>query len=145
MNAITKNIRTHIVILSDWRELQITYEQYQSLKIKLDDSKYNDPLTIRDCDTNKILFDWKVWAIKEFKHKEQNKSNELRTYCWYWNTHIAFTKCDCDKEYGYSEWQLQKYILNTYGWYYPSRIDSKLRKEFWHINHAKNWLIINHE
>ena len=55
--------------------------------------------------------------------------------CWYWKKHTIGDKwklaCDCEKVFWYSEWELQKYILDKYWFYYPSRITSTMRKEYY--------------
>jgi len=101
MNELSKNIRTHILILNDNREIQITNTQYVNLKLQLDDSKFSDPLVIKDADTEEILFDWKFWAIKEFRHKKITKVEEWLDYwiCDYRLRHLyvdwKIDNCDC--------------------------------------------------
>ena len=135
MTELSKNIRTHIVQLTDWRELQITNEQYTSLKIKLEDSKFSDPLVIKDCDTEQIVFDWKVWAIKEFKHKteESDYANSRRWICSYWWRHRLELQweCDCDKYFKCTKWVFRDKLKELwYEIFYDSDINESMRDHF---------------
>ena len=103
MTWLTKNIRTKVVILNDNREFHITQDQYVTLKLKLEDSKFSDPLVISDPDTWEIMFDGKVSAIKEFKHKRIPTHDNKNWYwiCNYWIKHKVdkvtkdFEICNC--------------------------------------------------
>ena len=109
MNNITKNIKTHIVQLSDWRTINITQDQYAWLKLQLEDSNFSDPLEIRDVDSWEILFDWKMWAIKEFIHKKAKINSWDVFVCDFWNRHplSQVWVCDCKIKFECMSFQFQ--------------------------------------
>jgi hypothetical protein len=51
MQEITKNKRTHILILRDKREFNITQEQYANIRLDREDKKRYDPFTLKDVDS----------------------------------------------------------------------------------------------
>ncbi len=103
MTEVTKNIRTHTLILNDKRKIPITQEQYNNLQTAQLDSKFSDPLKIIDADSWEILFDWKYGAIKEFEHKKRYSPKwQPMVVCDFWNRHplSMWGNCDCGKKFG---------------------------------------------
>jgi len=127
MTWLSKNVRTHVVIFTDWREIQITNDQYINLKFKLKDNKFSDPLVIKDADSWEILFDGKCWAIKEFKHKKVD-SWWWRLYwiCDYWVRHLVIDwgcgNCECREKL----------------WLHYTDFHNRLRDMWFTINYAKD-------
>ena len=101
--TLSKNIRTHKMILSDWRVFHLSFTQYQKFKLLLLDSKYSDPLVITDCDSWKIVFDWKISAYKEFQQiNTWNFKGTRGVICSWWTKHPLewySDNCTCWKEY----------------------------------------------
>ena len=95
-----QNIRTKILILSDEREIPITESQYNAIKADQNIWRFSDPITIRDPDTQKILFDWKIWAIKEFRDIKSSYSWWDRCICDFWVRHMMEESCWCMERYG---------------------------------------------
>ena len=100
---LSKNIRTHILILNDWREINITKEQYSTIRLRSEDAKYSDPLTIKDIDNGEIVYDGKMWAIKEFSERKQDNTLQSKQWiCSYWWRHPVSwfpNNCDCRKKF----------------------------------------------
>jgi len=99
---LSKNTRTHIVILRDGRKFNITQDQYSTLKLNRQDFKRNDPLEIRDADTKELLYDWEMWDIKEFQERKQDPSLYGAVYiCDFWTRHSIneWGVCNCWKDF----------------------------------------------
>ena len=134
MTQLTKNFRKYRVIFKDKREpVNITEEQYNELRVAKEDKKFNEPITIRDADTKKILFDWEIWKIEEFQERESLKSN-YNAICEYWNRHPLINwkiNCDCYQNYWYYWFELKIYVCQKYWIIYPQDITPEHRKEFY--------------
>ena len=130
MNELSKNIRTHILLLNDWREIQITNDQYVNLKFKLDDSKFSDPLVIKDVDTEEILFDWKCWAIKEFRHKTISNA-------WIWQDYWI---CDYRLRHIYLDWKIDNCDCYTKIKIFPKEFKKRLT-EMWVNSDIPKWKV----
>lgn len=120
MKEISKNIRTHIVILRDWRSFNITRWQYEAIKEWKRNQKRNDPFSLYDCDTGKLLFDWEIGEIKEFKEKNIDKDYAGKVYvCDFWWRHCLSCDCDCEFEFWCLSFQFQDrlgkmwYVINN--------------------------------
>jgi hypothetical protein len=127
---ISKNIRTKWVLLNDWRKLDITEEQYAGLKLQLEDSKFSDPLVIKDADTWDIIFDWKVGAIKEFIHKKAKVNSWDVFICEFWNRHplSQVWECDCKIEFDCMSFQFQDRLKEMwFNFDYPRFITDEMR------------------
>jgi len=99
---LSKNIRSHIVILRDWRKFNITQDQYSTLKLARQDFKRNEPLEIRDADTRELEYDWEMWDIKEFQERKQDPNLAAAVYVCDYGTrhHISeWKECDCWKDF----------------------------------------------
>lgn len=136
MNELTQNIRTHIVLLNDWREIQITQKQYATLKLMLEDNKFSDPLVITDPDNWNILFDWKCWAIKEFKHKQWDNSEwDLYWICTYWLRHRIIDweciSCTCREKIWITDLEFLNILRDM--WYkinYPKDVTDEMIRAY---------------
>jgi hypothetical protein len=96
---LSKNIRTHILLLRDWNKINITTEQYQALRLQKEDKKRNDMVTIRDTDTKEVLFDWEYWDIKWFIERKQENINWYKKVCQFWTRHNLQEECQCNKKF----------------------------------------------
>ena len=141
MTWVTKNIRTHRLVLRDSREFAITAEQYKSIRANKEISKRNDPFTLKDIDSWKMLFDWEFWDVKEFKEIE-HQSSDIKVICdygWRHNLHWWNWTCDCKNRYN---WFPALYILPAlrYLWFkeitHPKWINSEVRTKLY--NATKN-------
>ena len=133
MYELSKNLRTHIAVLRDWSELHLTDDQYSTIRLAKDDRKSNEFITIKDPDTWKIEYDWELWNIREFRHKEVTNA-KYNVICDYWNKHplVNWTiRCDCKKNYWYEAIELKLFAKAKYNIIYPWDITSDIRKEFY--------------
>ena len=99
----TKNFRSHIVIFRDWLEINITEQQYQSIRHDKENLKSQEMITIRDIDNWNILYDWEIGAIKQFKERKQSNCAWVNWICWYWEFHAIWQKCECRSKFKISE------------------------------------------
>lgn len=111
---LTNNLRTKLVILSDDREIAITEQQYLAIKADQNVGKYNDPVLIRDADTKETLFDWKIWAIKEFRDIKINENAWNKYVCDFATRHTIHESCTCHEKY----------------WVYPVEFRMKMHEMF---------------
>lgn len=138
MSNLTKNFRSHILILRDWRKFNITSSQYKAIKEWRRDNSRNTSFELFDCDTKELLFDWEVWDIKEFQERKSNKDMATKRFvCWYWTRHPMEMagSCDCGKKFDCMEFQIQDWL--TCAWYkieYPSDITEQMQEEFLNRN-----------
>jgi hypothetical protein len=95
----TKKLRTHTIILTDDREFHTTREWYLQTKMAYNDGKASDIFTIRDPDTDAVLFEGKLMYIKEFKERKVSVT-WIRFICDFGNRHAIQDTCDCCNEYG---------------------------------------------
>lgn len=96
---LSTTIRTKIAILSDDREIAITNKQYDTIKADQMIGKFSDPIVIRDPDTKEILFDGKIWAIKEFRDIKNNSNWFDRYICDFATRHSIKESCECADKY----------------------------------------------
>lgn len=132
---ITKNVRTHTVLLRDWRELHITFEQYQALRFAKDDKKQNEMISIKDCDTWKIIYDWEVWWLKEFKEKDFWNA-KYTVVCDYWVRHNVYDwkfDCNCIKKRWYLSTEFKFYMIRNKWKLYPNDYTESDRTEFYNL------------
>ena len=128
---LSKNIRSHIVILRDWREFNITREQYWILKISRQDWKRNDPLEIRDCDTQKIIYDWELWDIKEFKEREFVNMSWYVYICSYGTRHNLNDECLCKEKFKCFYWSFYGRLGDrNINIYYSKQITQEMQRNF---------------
>lgn len=100
---LTNNLRTHILVLRDWRQFNITKQQYWLIRMDRQDNKRTDFFTLTDADTQEVLFDWEYWDIKEFKERKIDHSYASAVWiCSFWTRHPLSTawECDCSKKFG---------------------------------------------
>jgi len=140
MTQLTKNFRKYKVIFKDKREpLNITEDQYNQLRLAKEDKKYNDPITIKDIDTQKILFDWEIWKIEEFQ--ERNNINWWYTMiCWFWDKHPLINwkfECDWKTKYNFTEIELKTFAIEKYWIIYPQDITIEMKRELYNITKQK--------
>ena len=63
----TTNLRSHYMILQDGRQFPITRELYDDIRDAKTKEKATSFFLLRDPDTQEVLFDGELRAIKEFK------------------------------------------------------------------------------
>ncbi len=116
------NTRKKLVILSDDREIAITEQQYNAIKAEQSIWKYTDPIVITDADTKKVLFDWKLWAIKEFR--DINTENRFwdRFICDFWTRHPLSDECNCQDKYKVYPIQFTQRMYKMFPWMYASKL-----------------------
>jgi len=136
MTQITKNQRTHILILRDWRQLNITQEQYWTIKLARQDWKRNDPLEVKDPDTWFIIYDWELGDVKEFKQRSF-WTHTYNAICDFWARHPIREweyNCECEKQWKYTGDKLKDFVRDKYNVSYPQDITIEMKKEFYDIN-----------
>lgn len=111
---LSTTIRTKIAILSDDREIAITNKQYDTIKADQMIGKFSDPIVIRDPDTKEILFDGKIWAIREFRDIKRNENAWNMYVCDYATRHTIHESCNCQEKY----------------WIYPVEFRMKMHEMF---------------
>lgn len=128
--TLTNNLRTHILVLRDWRQFNITKQQYWLIRMDRQDNKRTDFFTLTDADTKEVLFDWEYWDIKEFKERKVDKDLwEKKWVCSFWTRHSVIwfpDNCDCDKKFK-TLWILFKDEIKKLG--YKVNYDSDITKE----------------
>lgn len=136
---ITKNIRTHKIILSDWRALSITKAQYEFYQEEMKMKWYNDFIEINDIDTNKLFYNWKKSWIKEFIEINNIKYNFWdRIVCDFWMRHplSQIWDCNCKKEFWCYSFQFHDWLNKKgYNFFYSSDI-----KQSWIDEYKQNKL-----
>lgn len=141
MTQLTNNLRKYKVKFKDGRDdINITEKQYNELRLIKEDQKISFPVTIRDVDNWKILFDWEIWAIKEFQEREFSWA-KYNVICDYWNRHPIQNwkyNCDCKNNYWYYGFELKIFVSQKYWIIYPQDITPEHRKEFYLIKNNKN-------
>ena len=143
MNNLTNNLRTHILVLRDWRQFNITKQQYWLIRMDRQDNKRSDFFTLTDSDTNEVLFDWEYWDIKEFKERKIDKDlGEKRWVCSFWTRHSVIwfpDNCECSKKFN-TLWIMFKDELKKL-WYninYDSDITEEMQEHFLRNNLDNN-------
>jgi len=148
MTQLSKNLRTHKIILQDWEELHITQAQYELYREEVQLKKPNEFITIYDIDTDKVLYDGKVMWIKEFRHKKKtNIDNENRYWrCDYWLQHKVdrvneiFDECTCYKKIWIIPQEFFKRLKEMWYWeLLPYEVTNEIIKAY------KNKYLINWE
>lgn len=141
MTQLTNNLRKYKVKFKDGRDdINITEKQYQELRLIKEDQKISFPVTIIDVDNWKILFDWEIWAIKEFQEREFSWA-KYNVICDYWNRHPIQNwkyNCDCKNNYWYYWFELKMFVSQKYWIIYPQDITPEHRKEFYLVKNNKN-------
>ncbi len=99
---ISNNVVTHYAIVRNGKEerkLPITYEQYRFIKQEKNDGKPWNNIEIEDKSTWRLIYDWEIWAIREFEEiKRQNFSTRCY-YCDFWIKHWIHEECWCKEKY----------------------------------------------
>jgi len=148
MTQLSKNLRTHKIILQDWEELHITQAQYELYREEVQLKKPNEFITIYDIDTDKILYDGKVIWIKEFKHKNTKVIDNENLYwrCDYWLQHKVdrvneiFDECTCYKKIWIIPQEFFKRLKEMWYWeLLPYEVTNEIIKAY------KNKYLINWE
>lgn len=111
---LTKNLRTHYLILKDWRQFAVTQEQYDFIKQDKQSSKTTDMFELRDADTKKMLFDGEFREIKEWR-KISHGWSDRKFFCGFWNAHPIQQECNCQEKYGVSEHKFKAKAYELYG------------------------------
>lgn len=132
---ITKNLKTHIAYIRDWEEINLTTEQYQTLRLAKEDNKSRDMVTIKDPDTWKILFDWEYWDIKKFKERDAGNMGESRYICSYWTRHFMTDECKCSKRFWCTWFVFQDKLRELWhDTFYDSNITPAMQEEYLKAN-----------
>ena len=127
---LTTNRRTKKMILTDWREIWLTNEQYKSIRADVEIKSYNDIITIADADDrSKIIYDWKVSAIKEFQDIETYNYSWKWFFCEYWHFHSVNESCEHHKKYSMSPFDFSIRVYQKFWINYPSKVTLQHRKE----------------
>ncbi len=106
---LTTNPRTHILELTKDREIPITENQYQKLKIDQKLANYSDSLEIHDADTGKTLHDWLWRDYLWFREIVRQQNGWDRYVCDFAVRHSMHEVCECKDKYGifpiqFTEW-----------------------------------------
>ncbi len=132
---LTKNQRTHTIILKDWRVFNITESQSELYESEITIKKHNELITINDIDTDEILFKWRCAEIKEFWIRKTDSSyGTSNAVCEFWTRHpISWypDNCTCAKDFDCLCFNIQDWLREQgYKINYASDIDSKMQQEF---------------
>lgn len=104
---ISNNIRTHYVLIKEWKyntikKIPITKAQHELYIEEIDLKRYNDIIDITDIDTGKILFQWRASKIEWFEEIKKDPSLENKWFiCWFGHRHLLsmWWECNCASEY----------------------------------------------
>ena len=111
----TKTLRTHYMILQDGRQFPITQELYNNVRDAKTTEKATSFFLLRDPDTQEVLFDGELRAIKEFKEISK-KDNWIKWwFCWFGNLHTMKEPCNCSEKYWVSESKFRTQAYELYG------------------------------
>ena len=130
---ITKNVRTHFILLVDWSRINITQAQAEFYQQEVELKKYNEFISITDIDTNEILFNWRCNEIKRFEKRKQTNNSWYNFVCDFWNRHPISMKwlCNCQKEFWVMGFQFHDWLRdNWYNFVYTCDITEEMRQEF---------------
>lgn len=132
MTGLSKNIRTHLVLLRDGWEINITEQQYNTLRLKKEDAKRNDMITITDADTQKVLFDGEMWEIKWFRKREIDPTLASTKYvCGYGIRHALNEDCKCKERFKCFDYSFQDWLTDRgFVFYYPEQITFQMQQQF---------------
>lgn len=134
---ITKNVRTHYILIKQWEKndilkIPITNAQYNLYKEELSIKKYNEMITINDIDTEEIVFEWRANKIEWFTEiKKDETLSQKRVVCEYWKRHNIqwYPKnCTCKEEIWCIGFMYHDRLKEM--WYkisYPSDITEEMR------------------
>lgn len=108
---LTKNLRTHQVLLGENEIINITKQQADVLNDELKIKKANDFIIIYDLDTKKELFNWKKSEIKRIIEKEYSwEYSGVRFICDYWTRHSINEDCKCKQRFWCFPWSFQYWL-----------------------------------
>ena len=133
---LTRNIKTHLIVLKDGRTFPLTEQQYKVHKLEQEDKKINDSLEIINIDTKELVFDWKWTEFKEFRKRKIVDNSSKVIYCDYWTKHSLeeyqyWEWCKCYNIYGVIWWTFKKALQKL--WYqirYNKDITEEMQKHF---------------
>lgn len=126
MTNLTTNHRSWYVILKDERQFGVTEEQYQTIFLADQDWKYNDSLIIKDVDTEEIVYNWKIWAIKEYKKIKKN-TWWIRYFCDFWVSHELREQCNCSDKFDINPWDFKENAKKVFWKLYPEELTGNER------------------
>jgi hypothetical protein len=119
---ITTNPRTHTLLLTHDRSIQITESQYKSIKAMQKLYKWTDPLEIRDIDSWKILHDGLMKDIVGFREIERGDSSGMQWVCDFATRHGLKDPCNCAVKYNMPPIVFRFKLNELYPWKYASTI-----------------------
>lgn len=137
---LTKNQRTHLICFKDDSRISITKSQYELYRDEVGTRKHNEFITIRDIDTDEILFEWRCNEIKEFKQRSF-WTHTYNAICDFWARHPIREweyNCECEKQWKYTGDKLKAFVSEKYNVSYPQDITIAMKKEFYDIT-KKEW------
>lgn len=135
---VSKNIRTHLVIMRDWEELRITHDQFKALEERKFNWKATELVEIRDIDSNEQMYYWELSWIKWFREIKIKDTSWIRYYCEFGISHQMEEKCTCSHKYNIDS---LTFLLNMKDKFpnikYAQDLTNEQRKEileknFWH-------------
>ena len=132
---LTTNLKTHIAIFRDWTKINISRDQYATLRLQKENNKRSDMVTIKDPDTKEILFDGELGDIKQFLERKLDQNLwEKRWVCWYWSRHeiIWFPdNCHCTDKFKVLSIQFKDELKKLwYKIFYDSDITESMQKHY---------------
>lgn len=135
---LTKNQRTHYILLTDWEKINITEAQKKLYQEEVDLKKHNERITIYDIDTNEELFNGRCSKIERFCKREIDPSIQSRRYiCNFGTRHPLNEDCDCKFTYQTLGILFQDELEKL--WYkidYPSDISPAMQQHY--LDNLKN-------
>ena len=100
---LTKNQRTHYILLVDWTQINITEAQYELYKSEVELKQHTKFITINDIDTDEVLFEWRCSEIKRFVERKQDISIQSKAWICSFCVRHTFNwfpyNCTCKKKY----------------------------------------------
>ena len=114
---ITKNIRTHTILLTDGSRINITKAQAELYEDELRMKKYTDFIKIHDIDTDEVLFNWRCNEIKKFIEKKQDTTLWEKVWvCEFGGRHPLSWQwfCKCQKDFGCYWFQFKDRLIELW-------------------------------
>lgn len=137
--TLSKNIKTHYILVREWeknqiKKIPITTAQFKLYEEELQTKKHNDFFKIEDIDTQEVLYNWRASKIEWFEQIKRDPSLQGAVWiCSFWTRHplsMAW-ECNCSKEYD-TLWILFKDKLKElwYNVFYDSDITYEMQQAY---------------
>jgi hypothetical protein len=137
---LTKNQRTHYILIKEWeknqiKKIPITKAQHDLYEEELQTKKHNDFFKVHDIDTQEVIFNWRASRVEWFEDIKRDSSlQEKRWVCDYWTRHeiVWFPdNCNCKNKF----WTLSILFKDElkklwYNIFYNSDITKEMQEDY---------------